>query len=103
MRIHGIEIKPGMVLYGSRKGMYTTLVAIPYGANTIAFANLTEGGLSLYYETTIDNLEEIRDHPKNGALMGGEILWKKPKEFILTIEDIRKKFKIPGNVKIIIK
>lgn len=103
MRIHGIEIKPGMVLYGSRKGMYITLVAIPYGANTIAFANLTEGGWSLYYETTIDNLEEIRNHPKNGSVMGGEILWKKPEEFILTIENIRKKFKIPGNVKIIIK
>lgn len=78
MTIHGIKIEPGMVLYGSRKGMYITLVAIPYGANTIAFANLTEGGWSLYYETTIDNLEEIRNYPKNGSLMGGEILWKKP-------------------------
>lgn len=103
MRINGIEIKPGMVLYGSKKGIYITLVAIPYGENTFAFANLTEGGWSLYYETTIDNLEEIRDHPKNGSVIGGEILWKKPEEFILTIEDIRTKFKIPKNVKIIIK
>lgn len=65
MIIHGIEIKPGMVLYGSRKGMYIILVAIPYGTDSIAFANLTEGGWSLYYETTIDNLEEIRNHCKN--------------------------------------
>lgn len=103
MRINGIEIKPGMILYGSKKGIYITLVAIPYGANTIAFANVTEGGWSLYYETTIDNLEEIRNYPKNGRLTGGEILWKKPEEIILTVEDIRKKFNIPKNVKIIIK
>ena len=103
MKINGVEIKPGMVLYGSRKGMYITLVAIPYGANTFAFANITEGGWSLYYQTTIDNLEEIRNYPKNGNLRGGELLWKKPKEIILTIEDIRTKFKIPKDVKIIIK
>lgn len=83
MIIHGIEIKPGMVLYGSKKGIYVTLVAIPYGANTVAFANLTEGGWSLYYETTIDNLEEIRNHPKNGSIMGGEILWKNQKNLFL--------------------
>ena len=65
MKIHGIEIKPGMVLYGSKNGLYTTLIAIPYGADSIAFANLTDGGWSLYYETTINNLEEIRDHPKD--------------------------------------
>lgn len=103
MIIHGIEIKPGMILYGSRKGTYITLVAIPYGTDSVAFANLTEGGWNLYYETSIDNLEEIRNHPKNGNLTGGDILWEKPKEIILTIEDIRKKFNIPKNVKIIIK
>lgn len=103
MRIHGIEIKPGMVLYGSRKGIYITLVAIPYGANTIAFANLTEGGWSLYYETTIDNLKEIRNHPRNGRVMGGEILWKKPEEVVISLKEIAEIFGIPENVKIIIK
>ena len=103
MKIHGIEIKPGMVLYGSKNGLYTTLIAIPYGADSIAFANLTDGGWSLYYETTINNLEEIRDHPKNNDLKGGETIWKKPEEIILTIENIRKRFNIPKDVKITIK
>lgn len=103
MKIHGIEIKPGMVLYGSKNGLYTTLIAIPYGVDSIAFANLTDGGWGLYYETTINNLEEIRDHPKNSDLKGGEILWKKPEEIILTIENIRKRFNIPKDVKITIK
>lgn len=103
MRINGIEIKPGMVLYGSRKSTYITLVAIPYGADSVAFANLTEGGWSLYYETSIDNLEEIRDHPKNGDLIGGEILWKKPKKVVISLKEIAKKFRIPENVKIVIK
>ena len=103
MKIHGIEIKPGMVLYGSKNGLYTTLIAIPYGADSIAFANLTDGGWSLCYETTINNLEEIRDHPKNSDLKGGETLWKKPEEIILTIENIRKRFNIPKDVKITIK
>lgn len=103
MRIHGIEIKPGIVLYGSKKGKYITLVAIPYGANTIAFANLTEGGWSLYYETFIDNLEEIRNHPKNGSIIGGEILWQKPEEVVISLKEIAKEFGIPENVKIIIK
>ena len=103
MIIHGIKIKPGMVLYGSKKGKYIALVAIPYNANTIAFINLTEAGWSLYYETVIDNLEEIRNHPKNGSLMGGEILWEKPEEIVISLKEIAKKFGIPKNVKIIIK
>lgn len=103
MKIHGIEIKPGMVLYGSKNGLYTTLIAIPYGANSISFIDFTEGGWYLYYESRIDVLEEIRDHPKNSDLMGGDILWKRSNEIVISIKEIAKKFKIPKDVKIIIK
>jgi hypothetical protein len=103
MIIHGIKIKPGMVLSGTRKDVHIILIAIPYGANTIAFVNITEGGLSLYYTTFLSNVKEIRDHPKNSDLMGGEILWKKQEEVTISLKEIANKFGIPKDVKIIIK
>lgn len=102
MIIHGIEIKPGMILYETRKNAKITLVAVPFGINSIEFCNITEGGLSPYYGTFLHDIEEIRDLPKDSNGVGGNILWEKPKEIILTIEDIREKFNIPKNTKIII-
>lgn len=83
MIIHGIEIKPGMILYGSRENKHITLVAIPYGTDSVAFVNLTEGGWSSYYSTFLYNIEKIRDLPKDDSTGGGDILWEKPKEILL--------------------
>lgn len=103
MIIHGIEIKPGMILCGSRKDRHITLVVIPYGTNSVAFVNVPNGGWSLYYTTYFSNIEEIRECPTNGNLKGSKILWQKQKEIVVSIDQIREKFKIPKNTKIIIQ
>lgn len=103
MKINGIEIKPGMILCGSRGDMPITLVAIPHGTNCIAFVNVTEGGWCICYETTLEDIIQIRDHPNNANLVSGKLLWEKPKEVVISLKEIAKKFGIPENVKIVIK
>lgn len=80
MIIHGIEIKPGMILYGTRKNAKITLVAVPCDINSIEFCNITEGGLSPYYSTFLDNIEQIKDLPKDDSTVGREILRENQKK-----------------------
>lgn len=94
VKIHDIEIKPGMIITTTNNYFW---VAFP-----------TEEGLAVIsYETNswyridnfINNYKEkiisIRDLSKGGSLSGGNILWKKSEEVVLTMREIADKFNIP--------
>lgn len=78
MEIHGIELKPGMILTDD-KGK--SAVVIPHKSSGVAFVSYdqycswsTDLNLVLYGE-----LKEIRDIPRGGCLTDGELLWKETK------------------------
>lgn len=96
MEINGIEIKPGMILTTSTE---VTYIVFP-SKNGLAGVNYHEGhtGYNCWYslQQIIDNNEIviIRDAPKN-QIYDGNILWEKPKEVVLTMDEIAKKFGYP--------
>lgn len=96
MKINGIEIKAGMILTTSTE---VTYIVFP-SKNGLAGVNYHEEhtGYNCWYslKQIIDNNEIviIRDAPKN-QIYDGNILWEKPKEVVLTMDDIAKKFEVP--------
>lgn len=85
MKIHGVEIKPGMVLISDN---YDCFIAFPTRRG-IAFANITTGG---WGSEAPSNIKRIQDLPENDYTDSGKILWEKPKEIVVTKEEIAKKF-----------
>ena len=78
MKLHGIELKPGMVLSDDRNDRF---VVIPHKNKEIAFVAYdrccswsTDLNLLLY-----GKLIEIRDIPRGSSLTDGELLWKDTK------------------------
>lgn len=78
MEIHGIELKPGMVLSDNKDKI---AVVIPHKGNGIAFVSYdqyrswsTDLNLVLYGE-----LKEIRNFPRGNTLTDGELLWRETK------------------------
>lgn len=75
MEIHGIEIKPGMVLTDD-KG--SSVVVIPHKSSGIAFVSYDH---CHSWSANLDmvlygKLREIRNFPRGGSLTDGELLWK---------------------------
>lgn len=75
MKIHGIELKPGMILTDD-KGK--RVVVIPHKSSGIAFVSYdqccswsSDLNMILY-----GKLKEIRDIPRGSSLTDGELLWK---------------------------
>lgn len=78
MKIHGIELKPGMILTDD-KGKRA--VVIPHKSSGIAFVAYDQ---CCSWSANINmvlygNIKEIRDIPKGSSLTDGEILWKETK------------------------
>lgn len=78
MEIHGIELKPGMIL-SDDKG--NRAVVIPHKSSGIAFVSYDQCcswsadlNMVLY-----GKLKEIRDIPRGSSLTDGELLWKETK------------------------
>lgn len=73
MKIHDIEIKPGMVI---KTGEDITYVAFPMTAGGVALANITYGG---WRKDIPPDIELIRDvTPYDSRYIGSEvILWKR--------------------------
>lgn len=93
MKIHGIEIKPGMGIYVNSINAENLYIVIPTkkGLGVIAY------GLYSYWELIDPFLKEnynkivrICDIPN--SLIEGDILWEKPIEIILTMDEIAEKF-----------
>lgn len=88
MKINGIEIKPGMVITTEDNIDY---IAFPTREG-IAFADNSYGG----WQSNIPrNIVRINDLTKGGNLSNGLILWEKPKEIVLTMDEIAKRFGYP--------
>ena len=78
MEIHGIELKPGMILSDDRDNR---AVVIPHKSSGIAFVAYDQCcswsadlNMVLY-----GKLKEIRDIPRGSSLTDGELLWKETK------------------------
>lgn len=78
MEIHGIELKPGMVLTDDKD---SRAIVIPHKEQGIAFMSYNHCRLwSFYLENVLDgNLKEIRDIPEGNSLADGKLLWKETK------------------------
>ena len=88
MKINGIEIKPGMVITTEDNIDYIAFPTI----EGIAFADISYGG----WQSNIPrNIVRISDLTEGGNISNGSILWEKPKEVILTMDEIAKKFGYP--------
>ena len=106
MKINGIEIKSGMVInlkYPEVSGLISYVVfslkhrlaVVQYGTNNHYRVGYWTDDVNNFYNTHKDYIEEIRDVTDNAILDGGTILWKKPKEIILTMNEIAEKFGYP--------
>ena len=78
MKIHGIELKPGMILTDDKA---KRAVVIPHKSSGIAFVAYDQCcswsadlNMVLY-----GNIKEIRDIPRGSSLTDGELLWKETK------------------------
>jgi hypothetical protein len=78
MEIHGIELKPGMVLTDDRG---KNAVVIPHKNSGIAFVSYDQCcSWSANLNMVLDGkLKEIRDIPRGGSLTDGELLWREIK------------------------
>ena len=78
MEIHGIELKPGMILIDD---IGNRAVVIPHKNSGIAFVSYNH---SNSWSADLNNilygkLKEIRDIPRGSSLTDGELLWKETK------------------------
>ena len=78
MEIHGIELKPGMILTDD-KG--ESAIVIPHKSNGIAFVSYDQ---CCSWSANLDmvlygKLREIRNFPRGGSITDGELLWKETK------------------------
>jgi hypothetical protein len=78
MKIHGIELEPGMVLSDDRG---KRAVVIPHKGNGIAFVAYDQCcSWSISLDVVLEGeLKEIRDIPKGTSLTDGKLLWKETK------------------------
>lgn len=85
MKINGIDIEPGMVITTEDN---TNYIAFPTREG-IAFVNNACGG----WQVSIPrNIVRISDLTEGGNINNGSTLWEKPKEIVITMKDIAKKF-----------
>lgn len=82
IKIHGIEIKPGIVLRGiTINNKEIKVVTFPMEGETLGFADITRGGWSTNYKSLISEMLEIKDLSKGGYYIdSGDTLWKKSKK-----------------------
>lgn len=91
MKLKGIEIKPGMVIFVGN----TRYVAFPSKRPDypIAFANITAGGWT--YNIPEICVEKICDLTTDVAIDSGKLLWAQEWDREITMSEIAEKFGIP--------
>ena len=78
MELHGIKLRPGMILSDDKD---KRAVVIPHKSSGIAFVAYDQ---CCSWSACLDNvlcgkLKEIRDIPRGSSLTDGELLWKETK------------------------
>lgn len=93
VKINGIEIKPGMgiFIYDRLAENLHVVIPIKRGLGVIAYgASFTWGTLDDFLERYSSSIVAICDIPNN--FIEGDILWEKPQEIVITMQDIAEKF-----------
>ena len=78
MKVHGIELKPGMILTDDKD---KRAVVIPHKSSGIAFVSYDQCcSWSACLDMVLNGkLKEIRDIPRGSSITDGEILWRETK------------------------
>lgn len=90
MKFNGIEIKPEMVLVSSTETKYIVFPAKNYLA-TIIYGEAYSSWFTLEYILSSKDIVKVLDAPEN-RITDGKVLWQKPKEVVLTMDEIAEKF-----------
>ena len=96
VKINSIEIKPGMGIFIYDRLAENLYVVIPIkrGLGVIAYgASFTWYTLDDFLERYSSSIVAICDIPNN--FIEGDILWEKPQEIVITMQDIAEKFNCP--------
>lgn len=96
VEINGIEIKPGMgiFIYDRLAENLHVVIPIKRGLGVIAYgASFTWYTLDDFLERYSSSIVAICDIPN--SVIEGDILWEKPQEIVITMQDIAKKFNCP--------
>lgn len=95
MKINGIEIKPGMSIYIYEKNYSHLYIVFPI-EDGLGLVPYKEGGkwigLSEFLDAYEEDIVAICGLAKIGHPIGFNILWEKPKEVVITMDEIAKKF-----------
>lgn len=100
MQINGIEIKAGMIIKIKEDNAIYTYVVFPLLNNDLgvmAFNRTYWTSLKDFIERYYSKIISIYDLApvKSGYLFCGKLLWEKPKEVELTMQEIADKFGVP--------
>jgi hypothetical protein len=96
MKIHDIEIKPGMgiFIYDRLAENLHVVIPIKRGLGVIAYGvSFTWYTLDDFLERYSSSIVAICDIPN--SVIEGDILWEKPQEIVITMQDIAEKFNCP--------
>lgn len=96
VKINGIEIKPGMgiFIYDRLAENLHVVIPIKRGLGVIAYgASFTWYTLDDFLERYSSSIVAICDIPN--SVIEGDILWEKPQEIVITMQDIAEKFNCP--------
>ena len=94
VKINGIEIKPGMVIT-TTNNYYWVVFPTKKGLAVVSYQDTSWYFIYNFIKTYKENIVSIKDLTKEYTLSGGNILWEKSKEVVLTMQEIADKFDIP--------
>lgn len=94
VKIHDIEIKPGMVIT-TTNNYFWVVFPTKKGLAVVSYQDNSWYFIDNFIKTYKENIVSIKDLTEEYTLSGGNILWEKPKEVVLTMQEIADKFDIP--------
>lgn len=94
MEINGVEIKPGMVIE-TNNSEYWIVFPTKKGLAVVKHGKDIWGSLIRFVSKHNEEITMIYDLPGMDSLTEGEVLWGKPKEVVITMDEIAKKFGYP--------
>lgn len=94
MKINGIEIEPGMVIETQSKGIWVVFPT-ERGLSVIKYQENSWYLLESFVKYFKNDIEAIYGLSNGDSLTGGIKLWQKPKEIVLTMDQIAEKFGVP--------
>lgn len=93
VKIHGIEIKPGMVITTNNIAHW---VVFPFeeGLGVVCYGDKIWGSIGNFILDYEKDITFIRDKvsPINNSLTSGKVLWEKPKKIVITKKEVADKF-----------